>query len=88
MVRFETNGCSKGETLVTFWFGIDCGCRIKFRFGTCLDAKLLRTMIAITSLTSGILATTYFAVGGGEKRSNNPSLIGAVGLLTQLVSCK
>ncbi|CAI5742978.1 unnamed protein product [Peronospora destructor] len=39
---------------------------IKFRFGTCLDAVLLRTMIAITSLTSGILATTYFAVGGGQ----------------------
>ncbi|ETP13118.1 hypothetical protein F441_11615 [Phytophthora nicotianae CJ01A1] len=39
---------------------------IKFRFGTRLDAVLLRTTIAITSLTSGILATTYFAVGGGK----------------------
>ncbi|RLN55250.1 hypothetical protein BBP00_00008585 [Phytophthora kernoviae] len=39
---------------------------IKFRFGTRLDGVLLRTTIAITSLTSGVLATTYFAVGGGK----------------------
>ncbi|OWZ01781.1 Solute:Sodium Symporter (SSS) protein [Phytophthora megakarya] len=40
--------------------------RIKFRFGTRFDAMLLRTTIAVTSLTSGVLATTYFAVGGGK----------------------
>ncbi|KAG6580099.1 sodium:solute symporter [Phytophthora cinnamomi] len=39
---------------------------IKFRFGSRLDAVLLRTTIAVTSLTSGVLATTYFAVGGGK----------------------
>ncbi|KAL7993815.1 putative sodium/solute symporter, sodium/glucose symporter superfamily [Plasmopara halstedii] len=39
---------------------------IQFRFGTRLDAVLLRTTIAITSLASSILATTYFAVGGGK----------------------
>ncbi|CAH0473848.1 unnamed protein product [Peronospora belbahrii] len=39
---------------------------IKFRFGKRLDAVLLRTTIAITSLSSGIFATTYFAVGGGK----------------------
>ncbi|KAI9910051.1 hypothetical protein PsorP6_010833 [Peronosclerospora sorghi] len=39
---------------------------IKFRFGSRLDATLLRTTIAMTSLISGMLATTYFAVGGGK----------------------
>uniref|UniRef100_A0AAV1TIK3 Uncharacterized protein n=1 Tax=Peronospora matthiolae TaxID=2874970 RepID=A0AAV1TIK3_9STRA len=39
---------------------------IKFRFGTHTRAVLLRTMIAVAALTSGVLSTTYFAVGGGK----------------------
>ncbi|RLN79614.1 hypothetical protein BBJ28_00027075, partial [Nothophytophthora sp. Chile5] len=48
---------------------------IKFRFGNRLDGVLLRTTIAITSLTSGILATTYFAVGGGTISSHYGTLL-------------
>lgn len=44
---------------------IVCAIRIKFRFGTRRDGVLLRTLIGCTSITSGILAVTYFAVGGG-----------------------
>ncbi|KAF1335973.1 Sodium/glucose cotransporter 5, partial [Globisporangium splendens] len=37
---------------------------IKFRFGSRRDGILLRTTIAFTSMVNGILAVTYFAVGG------------------------
>uniref|UniRef100_K3WBU1 Uncharacterized protein n=1 Tax=Globisporangium ultimum (strain ATCC 200006 / CBS 805.95 / DAOM BR144) TaxID=431595 RepID=K3WBU1_GLOUD len=39
---------------------------IKFRFGSRRDGILLRTTIAFTSMVNGILAVTYFAVGGGK----------------------
>lgn len=40
--------------------------RIKFRFGDRRDGILLRTLIAFTWMMNGILAVTYFAVGGGK----------------------
>ncbi|TYZ67435.1 hypothetical protein PybrP1_012810, partial [[Pythium] brassicae (nom. inval.)] len=39
---------------------------VKFRFGDRRDGVLLRTTIAFTSMMNGILAVTYFAVGGGK----------------------
>lgn len=40
--------------------------RIKFRFGDRRDGILLRTLLAFTWMMNGILAVTYFAVGGGK----------------------